>query len=375
MAAPLPNLPFSEKKATIHPGDARLDDAPIAQQYKDKLKKLGYITLEQVISVSEMAPVRARLSEYLGQDVTQVLAQVPKRVIAPQLSFLAKTAKYKFGARLKQPVTAVLPRTDLPAAQHVPFAKTAMAPPASPLGSQPEVNLGGPAGQMPPVRDQAYRGTCVAHAAVACFEQYLIARGQATPNSIDLSEQFLYWDCKSHDGSPNQEGTYLAIAVPLLFNDGCCLESVWPYNPNPIPGNEGQGPPPAAAAADAASRKSPGAKQLSPSSVQDIKDELAQGRCVAVSVAVYDYCWMTDQIRSTGNVTMPFPGDVTSEGHAICLVGYEDLDGEPDLGGGHFILRNSWNGYWGVNCEFGIGYGTLPYAYLTTYGSEAYSIV
>src|SRR5262249_42845494 len=104
------------------------------------------------------------------------------------------------------------------------------------------------------------------------------------------------------------------------------------------------------------------------------KDELAANRCVAVSVPVYPVCWLPDEIRSTGEITMPPEGELTNEGHAVCLVGYEDLAGEPELGGGRFLLRNSWDSLWGVNCEFGTGYGTIPYAYISTYGMEAYSI-
>lgn len=163
--------------------------------------------------------------------------------------------------------------------------------------------------------------------------------------------------------------------MPLLFSDGCCLEGVWPYNPNPVPGNEGQGPPPAAAQPDAATRKTPGTKQLTANSVQEIKDELASNRRVAVSLAVFDDSWTTEDIRNMGNVTMPFPDEVSNAGHAVCLVGYEDLGEEPQLGGGRFILRNSWDRYWGVNCDFGTGYGTIPYAYVTTYCQEAYSVV
>lgn len=370
----VPNLGPPRKRVRLHPGYLRLDDAPIAPQYKSKLKQLGYVSVEQVISVAEMMPARARLNAYLGADMSRVLAEVPKRVIAPQLSLKASTAKYSFGIRLKEPAKAVLPRLDMAAARHVPAIKTASKPPSTPLGSTPDINFGGPGGDMPPVRDQANRGTCVAHAAVAAMERYLITEGIAKRDTVDLSEQFLYWNCKSNDGDPNGEGTFLSFAMPLLFSDGCCLENIWPYNPNPIPGNEGQGPPPAGSKGDAATRKAPGTKELSAQSVQEIKDELARNRCVAVSVDVFEECWTTRDIRSTGSVTMPAPGGVSNEGHAVCLVGYQDLDGEPELGGGQFILRNSWDSYWGVNCDFGTGYGTIPYGYLTTYGMEAYSI-
>lgn len=383
MAAAPAGLRPPNKRVMLRPGHTRLDDAPIAQQYKDKLKKLGYVSLEQVVSVAEMTScrkhlpvagersVRTQLSQYLGADISTVLSAVPEQIKAPQLSLRVRTAEYHYGARLRQPVKAVIPRLDLPAAQPIPAVSMAAAPQPSPLGSTPDVNF---APQMPAIRDQGNRGTCVAHAAVAAMEYYLIATNQAPQTTVDLSEQFLFWDSKQHDGIPDQDGTYLSIALPLLFSDGCCLESIWPYNPNPDPNNIGQGPPPAGAQADAATRKAPSTKQLSPQSVQDIKTELSQGRCVAVSVVVYDYCWTTQEIRNSGEVTMPIPGDTSNEGHAICLVGYEDLSGEDELGGGRFIVRNSWDSYWGVNCEYGTGYGTLPYAYLTNYGTEAYAV-
>ena len=366
--------PPEEKRIKLHPRETRLEDALIAPQYVEKLKTLGYVSVEQVLAVADMQLVRPRLGAYLGADVSQVLDKVPKRQIAPQLSLRVRTATYKFGSRLKRAAKAVLPHSDLSAARHVPASKLTAKPPATPLGNAPDVFFGGPTGSMPPIRDQAYRGTCVAHAAVAVFEHYLIQNRGASRGTVDLSEQFLYWKCKATDGDPQGEGTFLEVAVPLLFSDGCCAESTWPYNPNPIPGNEGQDPPPPAAKGEAAGNKIPGFKQLTSTSVQEIKDELAAGRCVAVSLAVFDESWTTASIRSSGIVTMPIPGGESNEGHAVCLVGYEDLDGEPQLGGGRFILRNSWNSYWGVDCDFGTGYGTLPYAYVTTYCDEAYSM-
>ena len=335
---PMKRIP---KRVMLHPGHTRLDDAPIPAAQREALKKLGFISVEQVLSASKV--VKSKLDNYLKTDVRQMFASVPQPVI-PQLPMKAQIAEYRFGVRLERPVTAVMPRLDLAGAQYTPLTRTAPAPSAGPLGSTPDVNL---ISEMPPVRDQGNRGTCVAHAAVAAMEHYLTRAG-----AIDLSEQFLYWNCKNHDGRPQSPGTLLAVAMPLLFTDGCCLETVWPYNPNPVPGNEGQGPPPAPAAADAATRKAPAANQLSPQSVSAIKNGLAAGRCVAVSVVVYDYCWTTPEIRSSGSVTMPFPGDTSNEGHAICLVGYDD---SKQL----FTFRNSWGDSWGD-----AGYGYLPYAYV-----------
>lgn len=357
--------PFAPKRVTLHPGRTRLEESALPEIHKAALKKLGYITLEQVASVAQFAD--AGLNKYLKDDIKKVLAALPTAPLLAQVSIEVKLAKYKFGAFLRAPVQAVMPRTDLPAAAYVPASL--VAPPTAPgaLGSVPQVNL---IPGMQPVRNQGRRGTCVAHASVAAAEYYFGQQGQQP----DLSEQFVYWNCKQHDGRGNQEGTFLAVAMPLLVSDGACLEDTWPYNPDPTPGNESQDPPPDDAATDAAARKVPHVTQRAAQSVSGVKDALASNLPVAVSLVVYDYCWFPDEVRSSGDVTMPFPGDVSNQGHAVCIVGYEDLPDEPELGGGRFIIRNSWDGLWGVNCQFGAGYGTIPYAYLTTYCMEAYSI-
>ena len=88
---------------------------------------------------------------------------------------------------------------------------------------------------MPPVRDQGQRGTCVAFATVALREFLNDCRE-------DLSEQFLYWACKQLDGLP-EPGTYIHTAMSALAEYGVCTESIWPYNPVQTD-DEAQGPPP-----------------------------------------------------------------------------------------------------------------------------------
>ena len=55
-------------------------------------------------------------------------------------------------------------------------------------------------------------------------------------------------------------------------------------------------------------------------------------------------------------------------GHAMLLVGY--VDDESVLGGGYFIIRNSWGGDWGED-----GYGKLPYAYAELFITSAMTII
>lgn len=355
------------RRAPIPEGTHRLDDSSLPKDSIAKLMRLGYLTVEQVYAASRT--IGKPLDVYAGADIGRLLAgatfSVPERRYALTGAIQAPFSR---GARLRSPVTAVLP--------HIPSASFARSPSIGTTGAHAATGGGPPPGgvnlipQMQPIRDQGDRGTCVAFASVACMEQFLFGMHPV----VDLSEQFQYWNCKQHDGSPNGYGTFLRIGMPLLATNGCCDESVWPYVSTTIVGNEAQGPPPPNAQAASASRKTPGYKQLNPTAIANVKQELAAGRCVAISVAFYGECWLTDEIKVSGNITLPIPGEGSNEGHAVCVVGYEDLPGSPELGGGWFMIRNSWNSYWATSGAYGVGYGTLPYAYLATYGSEAYSV-
>ena len=220
-------------------------------------------------------------------------------------------------------------------------------------------------------RSGEYRGTCVAHSSTAAVEQYLGARGQ----TLDLSREFLFWDCKQHDGYPNDDSTWVSVAMARLVADGCCLETTWPYVMTPIVGNVSQDPPPPEAATEASKYKIPTFRQMSPTSVGDIRTELAQGRCVAFSIAVFNSWYRNDEVTRTGDIINPIPGEAVIEGHSMCFVGYQDDPADSASGGGRFYLRNSWGPFWATEPTVGtIGYGTIPYSYISAYCTEAYSI-
>ena len=125
---------------------------------------------------------------------------------------------------------------------------------------------------------------------------------------------------------------------------------------------------------DAATRRVLKTNQLIPTSVLALKGELARGRCVAFDIPVFDSWYRNNRAYVSGNIGVPIPGERSVGGHAMCLVGYQDNAAEEAIGGGRFILRNSWNGNWGTQSPYGPGYGTIPYAYISAYGQEAYSI-
>ena len=190
-----------------------------------KVEALGIETLEQLQAAAQAACLE--LKAFLGTDVDALLAAVPfaLEAIPPNDLETIETAEYPLGVEL-----------DL-------VANPTIAPTFEIISEPPGGGCANLLAQMPPIRDQGSRGTCVAHAALAAFEQFLVSKKKAQ----DLSEQFLYWNCKRSDGAPWAAGTWLGIAMPLLQRDGCCIEPTWSYNPLPIAGSEGQGPPPGGA--------------------------------------------------------------------------------------------------------------------------------
>lgn len=328
-------------------------ETPIANaqqlaSYAPALRALGYRSLEQVAGAAAASPVD--LARYLNvnESVIREIFPPPRGVAA------AAPKRFALGVQLSR-----IPRP----------RRALMLAPGVVAALPPSVNL---LPQMRPVRDQAERGTCVAHAACAVAEHYWRGHGQ---ENLDLSRQFLYWDCKAHDGDPNGEGTWVGVAMAQLVADGCCDEDTWPYVPTPIPGNEGQGPAPAAALAQAGQYKVPSFQQISSTSVADIKAALAGERCVAFSIPVFNSWYRNDEVTRTGEIINPIPNEPDVGGHAMCFVGYKDVAGETSQGGGHFYVRNSWDGQWGTQSVLGTpGYGTIPYSYISSYCTEAYAI-
>lgn len=328
------------------------------RSYQDALHALGFSgnnSLEQFIAASQVAG--PELATYLGVSVTTLAETV--NVAASATNGIPQSAQEKISHATYSLGVAI---EQIPPRRRAPSITTAAVGAPNPS----EVNL---ISQMPTVRNQEQRGTCVAHAALSAYEHFLMTYGAYQ----DLSEQFLYWNCKRNDGIPNTEGTWLAIAVPLLQREGCCFETTWPYNPSPIVGNESQGPAPGGAQLEALSFRAPNYKMLSPTSVYDIKNELSAGRCVAFSIPVFNSWLRSSWVAYSGDITMPVPNEVIAGGHAMCFVGYTD-SADMGLGGGRFILRNSWGTDWGINSPYGSGYGSIPYAYVARLGAEAYSL-
>ena len=305
---------------------------------------LGYETVEEFASAARAAP-RA-FETYLDTDVQRLLEILDPEPIPPAALERVREVDYGLGLELSSiPIVKPAPkvfdsRTVLPA----------------------EVDL---THEMPLIRDQNPRGACVAHAALAVFEHRLIREGRP----LDLSEQFLIFVSKEDDGMPHLEGFSLGTAFAKLRLDGCCREETWRYNNHSIPCNWGQGPPPSDARIEAREFRIGGIDPLAPTRVLDIKMVLYSQRCVAFSIPAFRSWFCDDGVKVSGDIHMPPRGDLPMGGHAMCMVGYRDMPDKPLLGGGVFLIRNSWGERWGNR-----GYGTIPYKFIECFGAEAFSI-
>lgn len=222
---------------------------------------------------------------------------------------------------------------------------------------QPVDNRCKPPSQWP-VRNQAYRGTCVAFASAACAEQ-------SECEGLDLSEQYLYHAMKDKVGDPwpTTDGSLIEVAAQAFQSCGVCKEQYWPYNPNFSPGNVGQdnlppGAPTAEAIADAEAHKRGGFDDHQPpagvSPARHLYDLLASTHLVAaVSLPVFvdalapqsSSNWNSGLGQLYGRVIEPASTSKIDGGHAVCITGYTPDPGAP--GGGYFVLRNSWGVGWG----------------------------
>jgi hypothetical protein len=125
---------------------------------------------------------------------------------------------------------------------------------------------------------------------------------------------------------------------------------------------------------------------LAARNVGGIKAEIADGRGVGLSLPIYKSLQSSLRFHSEGRWTMPLGVfDTRVGGHAVCAVAYVDdawllANGfDDELGGGAFLIRNSW-GEWARNNKlahhFGArsGYGIVPYLYIESHCWEAISV-
>ncbi len=345
-----------------------LDETLLPAGVAEKLAELGITTLDELRDHWKYGN-RQLITAYLGDSPLRLVSASPTEMLAMRAPGRGPSPVVNLLEAGRARPLVKHPRGVILSARQ--RAEVATAPEAGGLAtrraaaSKPTVSL---VKQFPAVRNQRDRGTCVAFASVAFLEFQLEESSGAAAKRH--SEQFVYWGCKQDDGMATVEGTFLSTARTVLKVRGACLHKTWKYNPHLVPHNESQGPPPAGAKNEAKQFTWTKAKAVAAKNVQRLRKKLDAKLPVVLSVKTFP-SWDFGTTAETGDITMPFPGEVSDGGHAICLAGYL-LDGAAP-GGGRLIFRNSWGKTWATKSQAAAGYGTLPFAYVKKYALEAFA--
>jgi C1A family cysteine protease len=213
-------------------------------------------------------------------------------------------------------------------------------------------------GKMSPVKNQGGLGSCVGFATAAMkeFQEQMehekeVAEGKAytrEQDSYDLSEAWIYWNCKKIDSWPDSEGTSIRVAMKVLQKIGVPCEKAYPYS------DIYKGSP------------ETWAKMIAKwglidsyyrcNNLQELKAGLVNGP-VVLGIGCFR------EIFSVGtNGVVPYPANPNEMlgGHAICAVGFND---DRQL----VKFKNSWGTTWGKD-----GYGYLPYRYIDDFMWDAW---
>lgn len=227
-------------------------------------------------------------------------------------------------------------------------------------------------GRFGPARSQGPVGASPAFAAVAVAEGLMAAKSSRV---VDLSPRFAYYAARQlldrrtaknrAKAVATDSGAYLADAMEALTTVGTPTEATMPYADASDLSRwaritrEARDaavqrfvaiPPTAAAKTEAKRFVLPATRKLT--KLSQIKQALAAGRPVALTLTVFDSFEGT-AAAATGQIPLPETKIEASIGHhAVCAVGYEDETGR-------LIFRNSWGTTWGDD-----GYGYLPYSYV-----------
>lgn len=214
-----------------------------------------------------------------------------------------------------------------------------------------------------PIENQLNIGSCVANALVGACELIMKRAGLYQSGTGDLARLFLYYYARALDNLQGQDGG----AVPrsgckAAQKFGVPFETTYPYEVARVLDE-----PTEAARIEALQMRITRYERvtLSPDDyrvgVDQCKAAIAQG--IPVTIAMRVYAWFRE---ITGPLSthwqQPGPGNPRTDprfqvigNHQMLIVGYDDRY----VGGGAFIVKNSWGDGWGDG-----GYWAMPITYM-----------
>ena len=212
-------------------------------------------------------------------------------------------------------------------------------------------------GTMTSVKNQGGLGSCVGFAITAMKEWQEkvehaeeIAEGKKDHRGgkeYNLSESWVYWNCKKIDPWPNEEGTSIRYAMKVLQRLGTPSEGAWPYD------DRVKGEPKSWATLIA--RWARIGNYWRVNNLNELKVALQSGP-VVIGIPCFAEIFHADDI---GYIPYPANPDEIYGGHAVCVVGYNEK---------LFYFKNSWGRGWGSK-----GYGSVPYKYIDDFLWDAWT--
>jgi len=199
--------------------------------------------------------------------------------------------------------------------------------------------------KMPPILDQGELGSCTANG-IANALLYCELR-EVINDSKPRSRLFIYYNERAKEGTIDVDsGAAIRDGIKCVSSIGACFEETWPYNITLFTEK-----PPAEAYEEAKLHPAVQYERVSQSE-QELKQALNTGFPVVFGFNVYETI-EGEQVKKTGIIPLPRPGDSKLGGHCVLLSGYDDSKRL-------FQIQNSWGESWGDG-----GFGYMSYDYLT----------
>lgn len=212
--------------------------------------------------------------------------------------------------------------------------------------------------EMSPVKDQGRLGSCVGFATVAMKEwqeqkEHLkeVEMGKKyrrKEKHYDLSESWVYWNCKKIDPWPNEEGTSIRCAMKVLNKIGVPCEEAYPYS------DINKGNP--ESWAKMVSRWGLIDSYWRCNGLEELKSALVDGP-VVIGILCFREIFF---VGMNGFIPYPVNPNEVFGGHAVCATGFNDKNRT-------VTFKNSWSMDWGRK-----GYGVLPYDYIKDFMLDAW---
>lgn len=237
------------------------------------------------------------------------------------------------------------------------FGSTMTSSPGAILASMPAAISHRP--RMTGVKDQGNLGSCVGFAITAMKEwqekvehEAEIAAGKKDHRDgkeYNLSESWVYWNCKKIDPWPNEEGTSIRYAMKVLQKIGTPSEGGWPYD------DSVRGEPESWAHLIARWARIDSYWRVD--NLSELKVALLSGP-VVIGIPCFREIFFVGQ-----NGVIPYPAEpqVVYGGHAVCAIGFNDTKQR-------VMFKNSWGIGWG-----NYGYGSIPYRYVNDFLWDAWA--